>query len=71
MPTGLLVTDPVPVPDSVTVKANCDVVKVAVTLRAWLIVTWQLPVPVQAPLQPANVEPLFAVAVNVTSVPLL
>jgi hypothetical protein len=38
--------------------------KVAVTLRAWLIVTWQLPVPVQAPLHPANVEPLFGVAVS-------
>ncbi len=71
MPAGLLVTVPLPVPASVTVRANCVAVNVAVTLCAWLIVTWQLPVPVQAPLQPANVEPLAGVAVSVTRVPLL
>src|SRR5262249_48034074 len=31
--------------------------------------TTQLPVPVQAPLQPENVEPLAAAAVKVTAVP--
>jgi hypothetical protein len=43
--------------------------KVAVTDRAWLIVTVQAPVPVQSPLQPANVEPAAAVGVSVTTVP--
>ena len=45
------------------------VLKVAVTGSAALIVTTQLPVPVQAPLQPANVEPEFATCVNVTCDP--
>jgi len=39
-------------------------------LRAAVIDVAQAPVPVQAPLQPANVEPLAATAVNVTDVPL-
>ena len=43
---------------------------VAVTLRAWLIVTTQLPAPVQAPLQPVKIAPLAAVATSVTLVPL-
>ena len=40
-------------------------------MTLWLafIVTWQLPVPLHAPLQPANVEPLAALAVNTTCVP--
>ena len=33
------------------------VLKVAVTAFAALIVTWHTPVPVQSPVQPANVEP--------------
>jgi hypothetical protein len=36
-----------------------------------LNVTLHVPVPVQAPDQPANVEPAFAAAVRVTMVPLL
>ena len=43
---------------------------VAVTVRACVIDTVQLPVPVHAPLQPANVELLAAVAVSVTEAPL-
>jgi hypothetical protein len=43
--------------------------KVAVTLRAELIVTVQVPVPLHAPLQPANVEPDAAAGVRVTAVP--
>ncbi len=39
---------------------------VAVTALAALIGTEQAPVPVQAPLQPANVEPLAGVAVRAT-----
>jgi hypothetical protein len=57
--TGLAQVAPVP-----------DVLKVAVTLRAAVIEVVQPPVPVQAPLQPANVEPLAAAAVSVTDVPL-
>jgi hypothetical protein len=43
--------------------------KLAVTVRGPFIVTWQLPVPVQAPLQPVKVDPPLAVAVRVTGVP--
>jgi hypothetical protein len=43
----------------------------AVTVVAAVIVSGQLPVPEQAPLQPANVEPPAGVAVNVTGVPLV
>ena len=71
MPDGLLLTVPFPVPASVTVKANCTVLNVAVTDCAELMVTEQLPVPVQAPLHPAKVEPVPAEAVSVTGVPLL
>src|SRR3954467_4978619 len=43
-------------------------VKVAVTERAWLMVTWQGPVPEQSPDQPAKVDPGEGVAVRVTGV---
>jgi hypothetical protein len=51
------------VPASATVKANCTgvVLNVAGTAFAALLVTEQLPVPEQAPLQPANVEPGLAI----------
>ncbi len=45
--------------------------KVAVTLFAASTTRAQLPVPVHAPLQPLNVEPEAAVALNATLVPLL
>src|SRR6185295_15531596 len=72
MPAGLDVTLPTPVPARVTVAANVGVpavLNVAVTLRACVIATVQPPVPVHAPLQPANVEPLAAAAVSVTDAP--
>jgi hypothetical protein len=63
---------PVPVPASVTVRANCELLlNVAVTDSAAVISIVQVPVPPQpdCPLQPANVEPEPAVAVSVTEVP--
>src|SRR3984957_16340247 len=71
IPVGLLVTVPVPVPALVTLNLKTTALNVAVTDFAALIVTLQVPVPVQAPLQPANVEPAAALAVSVTTVPLL
>ena len=44
--------------------------KVAVTLRAASIVTLHVPVPVQAPLQPAKIQPALGVAARITTVPL-
>src|SRR5829696_252713 len=77
MPAGLLVTVPLPPPDLTTVRVRIvgvdDVfVNSASTLRAWSIVTVQVPVPEQpAPVQPAKAEPLSAAAVSVTCVPLV
>src|SRR5947209_11263205 len=71
MPDGELVTVPVPVPVRLTVRVLCVEAKVAVTLRAALIVTVQGPVPVQSPLQPVKAELTPAVGVRVTGVPLL
>src|SRR5215469_3281349 len=52
------------------VWAVVAVVKVAVTLRAWVILTVQVPVPLHpSPLQPVKVEPLAGAAVSVTLVP--
>jgi len=42
---------------------------VAVTDRAWSIVTMHAPVPLQAPLQPVNADPESGVGVSVTTVP--
>ena len=55
---------------SVAVPPPPLVVKVAVTVWAALMVTEHEPVPVQAPDQPAKVEPVPAAAVRVTTVPL-
>ncbi len=61
-PVGLDVTVPAPVPALVTVNANvvAELLNVAVTERAAVIDTVQVLVPVHAPLQPANVEPVAA-----------
>ena len=65
------VTDPVPVPASIIVSVGLVMLNVAVTDCAALIVTTHCPVPEHpAPLQPANVEPEFCVAVSVTCDPL-
>src|SRR5262245_6752243 len=72
MPAGVLVTVPVPDPDFVTVRlyaVGSVRSNVAVTVFALSTVTAQVPVPVQAPDQPLNFEPLSGVAVKVTAVP--
>jgi hypothetical protein len=70
MPAGALVTVPLPVPASVTVKAG-GVEKAAVTDFAAVIVTLQAPLPVQAPLQDVKAPPFAGVVVKATSVPLV
>lgn len=42
---------------------------VAVSVRAWLIVTVHAKAPVHTPVQPLNLEPVAGVAVNVIFVP--
>jgi len=44
--------------------------KVAVTSLDMLIVTVHVAVPLQAPLHPANIDPLFGAALSVTTVPI-
>jgi len=71
MPTGELVTVPLPVPALLTVSAKLGRLKVAVTVVAAESVTTQAPVPVQPPpLQPPKVEPAAGAAVSITAVPL-
>ena len=71
IPEGALLTVPLPVPVLVTLRANDCWTKPAVTEAAALIVTVQVPVPVQPPpLQPEKVELASGVAVRVTAVPL-
>ncbi len=71
MPAGALVIVPPPLPLFVVVRANVWVLNVAVTDFAAVIDTTQAPVPLHAPLQPANVEPAAAVGISVTDVALL
>jgi hypothetical protein len=66
-PVGAEVTLPVPVPFLVKERAILRRSKVAVTLRAWLIVSAQVnAVPLQAPPQPVKVEVASEDAVRVT-----
>lgn len=71
-PFGVDETVPLPVPDLVTANAKlvAELVNVAVTERAAVMDTAQVEVPVHAPLQPVNVDPLAGAAVSVTEVPL-
>jgi len=72
MPAGVELMVPLPRPARVTVSANCDggsTLKVAVTVRAWLMSIWQLPVPAHAPPQLTNAEPVPGVAASATRVP--
>ena len=64
-----LVTVPAPAPVVLTVSANCGE-KVAVTLAAEVpTVRLHVPVPVQAPVQPAKTNPAAGEAVRLTAVP--
>ena len=65
------VHDPTPVLPATSgslVKVTVDTPKVAVTARAAVIVTVQLPAPTQLPPQPTKVEPEAGAAVKVTTV---
>jgi hypothetical protein len=67
MPLGVLVTVPLPLPIFLTVSVYFFFrLKVAVTARLELIVALHGPVPLHAPLQPANTEPVAGVAVSVS-----
>ena len=68
MPAGAEVTAPPPVPTFETESEWVTRVKVAVTDFAESTVAVQVPVPVQAPDQPAKVEVASGVAVRVTTV---
>jgi hypothetical protein len=57
--------------DVVEVVVVVATLNVAFTASAPLIVSEQVPVPMQAPLQPANVAPGLAAAASMTAVPLL
>mgnify|MGYP006928526708 CR=1 FL=1 len=72
MPLGVLPTVPFPVPNTHADKPRSDVTppKFAVTFLEAAMFTVQLPVPVQSPLQPINVDPGSGVTVSVTLVPL-
>jgi hypothetical protein len=72
MPAGELVTVPLPVPALLIERVNVvvETLKVAVTAVAAFMVTVHVPVPAQAPDQPAKVEPAAGEAVRVTVVPL-
>jgi hypothetical protein len=71
IPDGLLVTVPTPLPAGTTDSMKLGMtLKVAVTLRAVLIVTTQVPVPLHPPPdQPVKPDPELAEAVRVTAVP--
>ncbi len=68
MPAGALVTVPPPLPAVATVNVNWRM-NVAVTECAADIVTMHAPVPLHAPLQPANRDVASGVAVSVTGAP--
>src|SRR5205807_795823 len=70
IPAGVLVTVPPPAPDLVT--ASDESIDAAVPVATAVIVTAQVPVPVQPPpLQPVKVEPAAGAAVKVTTVPIV
>src|SRR5438094_8434832 len=72
IPTGALVTVPLPVPALLTVSAKLGRLKVAVTVVAAESVIVHDPVPEHPPpFQPVKAEPAAGAAVSVTAVPLV
>jgi hypothetical protein len=71
IPGGELDTDPEPEPAVVTASVSATSANVAFRVWSLFIGTVHVPVPLQAPLQPVNVEPAAAVAVSVTTAPSL
>jgi hypothetical protein len=69
MPSGFELMVPAPVPARLIVSDCVTRVNVAVTLRASVTANVQVPVPLQALLQPLNTEPTAAVAVRVIVLP--
>ena len=67
IPAGELVTVPEPLPLFATERVCVSCVKAAVTLRAEDIVTSQLPIPLQAPLQPVKLESGAGVGMSTTT----
>ncbi len=71
IPAGTLLTVPLPLPVSLTVRVKVGTSKVAMTTVPAVRVTVHEPVPEQPPpLQPVKTEPADGVAVRVTGVPL-
>jgi hypothetical protein len=70
IPAGELLTDPDPVPARVTFTGKAVGIKFASTVWSEFRVTEQVAVPEQAPPQPLNTDPAFAVGVRVTTEPL-
>jgi phage tail protein X len=70
IPAGLLVTVPVPTPTTETFKVKVGITEnEPLTEVGLLIVSTQVPPPLQPPVQPPNSEPLPGAAVKVTWVP--
>jgi len=75
MPAGVLVTVPVPLPEFVTVSCTvaggggAEALNIAVTAVWFASNTVHVPVPVHAPVHPANIEVAPGLAVSVTDVP--
>ena len=69
MPAGDELTLPLPAVATLRVNVEALSAKVAVTDRAALITTAQVPLPLQAPVHPENVDPAAGAAVSVTDVP--
>ena len=70
IPTGALITVPVPVPVLFTVSVGIvGGLKVAVMFWSPFMTTTQEPVPLQAPLHPENIDPPAGDADKVTVVP--
>jgi len=70
-PVGLEITRPKSVAALITVSVAFCRSNRAVTFCTWLIFTRQELAPVQAPLQPAKVEPGSGIASRVTAAPLV